>query len=231
MNIWAVGRNYREHAKEMGAAVPTKPMIFLKAGSTVLREENVRLWRGSEDIHHEIEIALRFENQPKPQSDLQFDAVALALDLTARDLQERLKADRHPWTLAKSFIGSCPMGPIMQIDFGPRVGRAVRAAAESDLSAPAKSEDSKAPESDRELEFEFEFSVNGQVRQHGHTKDMVFGFDALRRYCLECFPVEPGDWLLTGTPSGVSRLLPGDRAEAWLRSSQGHQSAMRWAFS
>lgn len=202
MNIWAVGRNYSDHAKEMGSTVPSKPMIFLKAGSTVVSDDRVSLWRGSQDIHHEIEIALRFGTGTG--ADLTFDAVALALDLTARDLQAKLKADGHPWTLAKSFIASCPMGPTLPL--GPY------------------------PNTAEVPEFEFEFSVNGQVRQHGHTKDMVFGFEALRRYCLECFPVKPGDWLLTGTPSGVGRLTPGDRGEAWLRSSLGHESKMRWEF-
>lgn len=197
MNVWAVGRNYSDHAKEMGASLPSKPMIFLKAGSTVLHTEDVALWRGSQDIHHEIEIALRFGAGNR--ADLKFDAAALALDLTARDLQAKLKADGHPWTLAKSFIASCPMGPAIEIS-------------------------SEVPH------FEFEFSVNGAVRQHGKTQDMVFGFEQLRRYCLECFPVQPGDWLLTGTPSGVGRLVPGDKGQAWMRSSLGHESQMHWSF-
>lgn len=193
MNVWAVGRNYRDHTKEMGSAVPSQPMIFLKAGSTVTHHESVSLWRGSQDIHHEIEIALRFGPE------LKFDAAALVLDLTARDLQAKLKADGHPWTLAKSFIASCPMGPAIEIS-------------------------SEVPH------FEFEFSVNGAVRQTGKTEDMVFGFEQLRRYCLECFPVRPGDWLLTGTPSGVGRLVPGDKGQAWMRSSLGHESQMHWSF-
>ncbi len=197
MNVWAVGRNYSDHAKEMGASIPSKPMIFLKAGSTVIHSEDVALWRGSQDIHHEIEIALRF-GAGSP-ADLKFDAAALVLDLTARDLQAKLKADGHPWTLAKSFIASCPMGPTIEI-------------------------------SNEVPHFEFEFSVNGAVRQHGKTQDMVFGFEQLRRYCLECFPVQPGDWLLTGTPSGVGRLVPGDKGQAWMRSSLGHESQMHWQF-
>lgn len=223
MNIWAVGRNYSDHAKEMGSAVPSKPMIFLKAGSTVIHDESVPLWRGSQDIHHEIEIALRFSaagqsfsaagqsvgtggfvaDDPNPSAhgyaDLKFDAAALVLDLTARDLQAKLKADGHPWTLAKSFIASCPMGPAVEIA-------------------------NEVPH------FEFEFSVNGAIRQTGKTEDMVFGFEQLRRYCLECFPVRPGDWLLTGTPSGVGRLVPGDKGQAWMRSSLGHESQMSWSF-
>ncbi len=206
MNIWAVGRNYRDHAKELGNTVPSKPMIFLKSGSTIEAGQICELWNGSNDIHHEIEIALRFGSPASSREvsqdlpkDLHFDAAALALDLTARDHQARLKSEGHPWTLAKSFRGSCPLGRFIEI--------------------PAQ-----VPH------FEFELSVNGAVRQHGSTKDMVFDFETLRRYVLENFPVVPGDLLLTGTPAGVSRLASGDRAEAWFRSENGHESRQNWIF-
>lgn len=198
MNIWAVGRNYHDHAKELGNEVPKQPMVFLKSGSSLVQGPLCELWQGSVDIHHEIEIALRFAGELKSR-DLHFDAAALALDLTARDHQTRLKAQGHPWTLAKSFRGSCPVGDFVEV--------------------PAK-----VPH------FEFEFSVNGEVRQRGSTKDMVFDFDVLRRYVLENFPVEPGDLLLTGTPAGVSRINKGDRAQAWFRSDSGHEARQSWTF-
>lgn len=198
MNIWAVGRNYRDHAKEMGSEIPREPIIFLKSGSTIELGQVCELWNGSTDIHHEIEIALRFAG-PKGSRDLHFDAAALALDLTARDWQKKLKAEGLPWTLAKSFRGSCPLGAFVEIP--------------SDVP-----------------HFEFELSLNGQVRQHGTTKDMVFDFETLRRFVLENFPVEPGDLLLTGTPAGVGRLNPGDRAQAWFRSEKGHEAKQAWVF-
>ena len=182
-NIWAVGRNYQAHAKEMGAATPTKPMIFLKAGSSVVMDQKVSLFPGSNEIHHEIEIALRFGARPE----LHFDAVALALDLTARDLQAELKAQGHPWTLAKSFRESCPMSSAVE------------------FSGPVP-------------HFEFELSVNKKIRQRGRTQDMIFDFEKLRAYVLSSFPVEPGDWLLTGTPEGVARLEKGDHAQASARA-------------
>lgn len=105
-NIWAVGRNYADHAKELGNDVPTTPMIFLKAGScaTVNSNEIVLPW-WVQDVHHEVELALKFS---------QFMTVveaAVALDLTERKLQNELKAKGHPWTLAKSFSDACPVSP------------------------------------------------------------------------------------------------------------------------
>ncbi len=198
-NVWAVGRNYGAHAKEMGSDLPSKPMIFLKAGSTVTFESDVTLYRGSADIHHEIEIALRFGKKPDANGLLEFDRVALALDLTARDLQTELKKESHPWTLAKSFRESCPMSAALEISNPPP-------------------------------RFEFELVVNGERRQRGDTKNMLFNFEELRVYVLAAFPVVPGDWLLTGTPEGVGPLKPGDHATAALKSATGQTLSSAWRF-
>ncbi len=108
-NVWAVGRNYSEHARELGNAAPSpqaEPMIFLKAGSGVVTDRGTFQLPGfSADVHHELEVAFRFG----PNGE--FDAVTLAIDLTARDLQNKLKSQGHPWTLAKSFRDACLMGP------------------------------------------------------------------------------------------------------------------------
>ncbi len=177
-NIWAVGRNYTEHAKEMGAAVPQEPLIFLKAGSSAVRNGAAfALPAFSKDVHHEIELAYRFDDR------LRLTQVTVAIDLTARDIQAELKAKGLPWTLAKSFKCACLLG-----DFVPV----------TDLSQP----------------LEFELRVNGAVRQHGVSSQMVFSPDQIAKYVLERFPVVAGDVLLTGTPVGVSALVSGDKIEA-----------------
>lgn len=191
-NIWAVGRNYAAHAKELGHAVTESPMIFLKAGSTAVRGSQFHLPAISSDIHHEIEIALRFG------PDLQFDAFALALDLTARDRQTELKSKGHPWTLAKSFRESCPLSTDMNLPPGP-VPR-----------------------------FQFELRVNNEVRQRGDTNLMVFDCETLRRYVIASFPVVPGDYLLTGTPEGVGPIKAGDRLSARAISSSGLTLDCEW---
>jgi 2-keto-4-pentenoate hydratase/2-oxohepta-3-ene-1,7-dioic acid hydratase in catechol pathway len=109
-NIWAVGRNYADHAKELGNQAPdatSTPMIFLKAGSSIVFDQSTfALPSFSRDVHHEVEVAVQFG------ADQKLSGIAIALDLTARDLQNELKAKGHPWTLAKSFRHACLLGPI-----------------------------------------------------------------------------------------------------------------------
>nr|BFD67732.1 fumarylacetoacetate hydrolase family protein [Bdellovibrio sp. HAGR004] len=103
-NIWAVGRNYADHAKELGNEVPTVPMLFLKAGSSAsLAAKEIHLPEWATEIHHEVELALQFDEN------LQIDEACIALDLTERNKQNQLKSKGHPWTLAKSFKESCPL--------------------------------------------------------------------------------------------------------------------------
>lgn len=122
-NIWAVGRNYVEHAKELGnqpSEASQDPMIFLKAGSSIVPNEGrFALPKFSSDIHHECEVAFRFGPT------LQFEEMTLALDLTAREVQSKLKMAGHPWTLAKSFKASCPIGPFVQMPADPQAIRFV----------------------------------------------------------------------------------------------------------
>jgi 2-keto-4-pentenoate hydratase/2-oxohepta-3-ene-1,7-dioic acid hydratase in catechol pathway len=182
-NIWAVGRNYSAHAKELGNTAQTAesdPMIFLKAGSSVVQNGAVvTLPAFSKEVNFEAELAFRFGK------DRRFSGLTIALDLTARDWQTKLKNQGHPWTLAKSFSNSCPLGPM--IDLPP------------DLNLG---------------DLRFTLKVNGELRQKGHSHDMVHSPEKLRAYVAERFPVCEGDLLLTGTPEGVGVLNPGDQLEA-----------------
>jgi acylpyruvate hydrolase len=112
-NIWAVGRNYADHAKELGNAVPASgqpPMIFLKAGSSAtVNSTEIELPHWSTEVHHEVELALKFSSQ------MRIMECAVALDLTERNLQNLAKKEGKPWTLAKSFSGACPVSAFFQI--------------------------------------------------------------------------------------------------------------------
>ncbi len=180
MTIWAVGRNYREHAKELGNQVPDSsdnPMIFTKASTTIVENgASFELPEFSNDVHHECEVAFRFNAL------LEFDQMTIALDLTARDVQAKLKAAGHPWTLAKSFKASCPLGPMVAVPQG------------TDLQ-----------------NLKFSLKVNDEIRQAGTTSDMIHSVEKLKLYLIDRFPVAPGDLLLTGTPKGVGLLRSGDR--------------------
>lgn len=103
-NIWAVGRNYVEHAAEMKAEVPKEPMFFLKAGSCIETSSQISLPVWSKDIHYELELAYWIDEN------LNLSHLTLALDLTARDAQSLAKSKGQPWTQAKSFKAACPMG-------------------------------------------------------------------------------------------------------------------------
>lgn len=179
-NIWAIGRNYADHAKELGNEVPTaassEPMIFLKAGSSaVLDNAEFSLPAWSTEVHHEVELALRFGD------DLKIHQAAVALDLTERALQTKLKAKGSPWTLAKSFTDSCPLSGFFVVN-----------------------------SLDELRDLEISLRVNSELRQKGRTSQMIFPLEAQIEYVLKHFPVCPGDLLLTGTPSGVAALQRGD---------------------
>lgn len=185
-NIWAVGRNYAEHAAEMQApyvSPPSVPFFFLKAGSSSESGSKIKRPSWSKNVHHELEIAYRIDEN------LSLSHVTLALDLTARDAQAEAKAKGLPWTLAKSFTGSCPIGAWIDL------------------------RDIPSPDS-----LEIELKKNKKVVQTGHLNQMIFKPDTLLQYLKKHFPIEPSDVLLTGTPAGVGPLAAGDFLEATLRA-------------
>ena len=187
-NIWCIGRNYLDHAKELGNKPPeSHPIVFLKAGSSLQQGSLLRWDPWISEVHHEVELALVFG------PNLEIAAGAIALDLTDRPTQNDLKSKSLPWTLAKSFRGACVVGKQFPI---------------SDLDAVSR--------------WEVSLSINGQTRQHGQIKDMIFDCKTLAAYVQKHFPVLPGDLLLTGTPSGVGPLRSGDRllAKIWNHSEE-----------
>lgn len=109
-NIWALGRNYVEHAQEMKAELPSEPLVFLKAGSCIETSSKIILPKWSNDVQHEIEIALLVDEN------LNLSHMSLAIDLTARDAQSKAKSKGLPWTLAKSFHAACPIGSWAQLE-------------------------------------------------------------------------------------------------------------------
>lgn len=196
--IWGIGRNYADHAKEMGyatpAAKPARPTVFMKSAATVVPAGGtIHLPAWSKDVHHEVEIAIRLDHRLNP------DAYAIALDLTARDWQAELKAQGQPWTLAKSFPDSCPLGPWNPL---------------------ARAEDAQS--------LRFWLDVNGQRRQTGDASQMIFTVGEIVPYLAAHFPLSPGDVILTGTPAGVARLAPGDHASAGFSGGVGAGTGAEW---
>ena len=188
--IVCIGRNYAEHIKELGNQTPDKPVIFIKpASSLVSSGGTVVIPSHSDDCHHEIELAVLIGKTAKCVSaEEALDHVsgyAVALDLTLRDVQGEQKAKGLPWEIAKAFDTSCPLS-----DFVP------------------------ASQVDDPQNLQLKLTVSGEVRQNGNTRDMMRSIAELIAATSAYFTLEEGDVLLTGTPSGVGRIVSGDRLEA-----------------
>jgi 2-keto-4-pentenoate hydratase/2-oxohepta-3-ene-1,7-dioic acid hydratase in catechol pathway len=182
--IVCVGRNYRDHVKEMGSELPSEPLIFLKATSSLLAPGGIiRMPDASARVDYEGELALvigRRARHLKPDEwRSAIRGYTLANDVTARDLQ----AKDDQWTRAKGFDTFCPVGPWVSDEVDPETGLAL------------------------------ETRVNGELRQRGSTLDFIFPIPALLAYITSIMTLEPGDLVLTGTPSGVGPLKAGDHVE------------------
>jgi 2-keto-4-pentenoate hydratase/2-oxohepta-3-ene-1,7-dioic acid hydratase in catechol pathway len=183
-NIYCIGRNYADHAKELGNEIPAEPVVFLKAPSSLRHLAEGPIAFADETYHHELELVLLVGRHLKNQSDVGPDAVAavtLGLDLTRRGVQDQLKKKSLPWTIAKSFAGSGILAPFVS-------------ASGADLT-----------------KIDLQLEVNGEVKQAGHTKDMMFPCFTILHYLVTLQNLYPGDLIFTGTPSGVGPLKRGDQ--------------------
>jgi 2-keto-4-pentenoate hydratase/2-oxohepta-3-ene-1,7-dioic acid hydratase in catechol pathway len=183
--IICVGRNYRDHAKELGNEVPAEPLLFFKPPSSLLNPGGVvRMPAASARVDFEGELVLvigRRTTKLAPGADWRsvIRGYTLANDVTARDLQKK----EAQWTRAKGFDTFCPVGPMVSDAVDPEAGLIL------------------------------ETRVNGELRQHGSTLDFIFSISELLIYITAAITLEPGDLILTGTPSGVGPLKAGDRVE------------------
>jgi 2-keto-4-pentenoate hydratase/2-oxohepta-3-ene-1,7-dioic acid hydratase in catechol pathway len=182
--IVCVGRNYREHAAELGNPMPAEPLLFLKPPSAIIGPfETIELPHISERIEHEGELAVVIGRKARRLADAA-DPLSYVFgytclnDVTARDLQQR----DVQFTRAKSFDTFCPVGPHVVTGLDP-----------TDLSVRTR--------------------VNGETRQDGRTSAMAFPVAALVRYISHVMTLEPGDLIATGTPAGVGPLSDGDTVE------------------
>lgn len=181
--IVCIGRNYREHAKELGNDVPVEPLFFLKPSSSIIGEgEPIVLPPQSERVEFEGEIGIvigsRLTKAGEEATKNAIRGVVAINDVTARDLQKK----DSQWTRAKGFDSFCPIGNVAT-DFG-------------DLSS-----------------LTVVTRVNGEVRQRGSASDMVFSIPMLLSYVSHVMTLEPGDIVATGTPSGVGPIAEGDVVE------------------
>lgn len=182
--VVCVGKNYAEHADEMGSAVPEVPIIFMKPSTSVIGPgAPIVLPSQSQNVHHEGELAVVIGSIARDIAAEDAHGVILgytcANDVTARDLQ---KADGQ-WTRAKGFDTFAPIGPAIETEFDPSEGMAVTC------------------------------RVGDEVRQSGSTTDLVFGVGELIEFVTSVMTLLPGDVIMTGTPAGVGPIVAGDMVE------------------
>ena len=183
--IVCVGRNYREHAAELGHEVPKEPLIFLKATSALLSPGGtVRRPKISQRVDYEGELGVVIGKtcyQPPADADIRQYILGYTCvnDVTARDLQNT----DGQWSRAKGFDTFCPVGPVVTDEIDPWAGIGV------------------------------ETRVNSQVKQNGNTRDFIFNLDVVIRYIAQAMTLYPGDLIPSGTPSGVGPVVAGDVME------------------
>ncbi len=192
MKLFAVGRNYAEHARELNNPVPADPVIFMKPETAILKDNKPFFIPDfSSEIHHEIEVVVRICKGGKSIREefahRYYDMVTVGVDFTARDLQSRLKSNGFPWEISKGFDGSAPIGTFVPVEQF------------SDLQR-----------------LDFGLKLNGNWVQEGNTAEMIFGIDKLIAWISKFFTLQMGDLLFTGTPAGVGPVAQGDRLQGFL---------------
>ncbi len=193
--IVCIGQNYAEHIKEMKAEIPKTPVFFLKPPTAIIKDgEQIVLPSISNDVHHEVELIVLIgkdgTNIPEDRAKEHIAGYGVGLDMTMRDVQGEAKKKGLPWTLAKGFDTSAPI---------------------SEFVPATRVRDSSA--------LFLQLKVNGDVRQHSGTNDLIFPVDRLISDVSRFITLEAGDILFTGTPQGVSRVKSGDLLEASLTDS------------
>lgn len=186
MKIICIGRNYANHAKEMNSPIPDVPMFFMKPDTALLPKKNPFFYPSfTNDLHYECEIVVRINKLGKNIAEKfaheYYDEIGLGIDFTARDLQQKCKENGHPWEIAKAFEHSAPMS------------------------------DQFLNKNDLSMEnLNFFLYKNGELVQHGNTKDMIFNIDKLIAYISQFMTLKIGDLVFTGTPEGVGPVQIGD---------------------
>jgi 2-keto-4-pentenoate hydratase/2-oxohepta-3-ene-1,7-dioic acid hydratase in catechol pathway len=191
--MYCIGQNYAKHAAEMGSKVSADPTIFIKPpAALILNDEEIILPDISKNVHHELELVVVIGDDCdsiSPDNAINVIAgYAVGIDVTLRDVQELSKISGKPWSVSKGFKTSAPISEII----------------------PQSEFNDKIPE------FEMNLFVNGELRQHGFSKDMEKKIPELIAYISKIFTLRKGDLIFTGTPEGVGQIISGDRITAEL---------------
>ena len=192
MKIICVGRNYADHAKELGNDIPEEPVIFMKPKSALLQSHTPFYYpEFSNELHYECELVLRVCKNGKyiqeRHASNYYNGITVGIDFTARDIQDELKKKGLPWEKAKAFDNSAAVGKF--VDVTPAMNR---------------------------KNIGFTFYKNKELVQTGNSGDMIFSIDSLISHISNYFSLNIGDLIFTGTPAGVGECVVGDVLEAFL---------------
>ena len=192
--IVCIGWNYRSHVKELESKLPEVPTIFFKPVSCLIGNgDDIVIPKGVTNVQHEVELALVYGKDCKGASEQDalsyISHVAVFNDVSARDMQKKAREEGNTWDLSKGMD-----------TFGP-------------MSEPIPVRDAGNLQ-----DLDLELRVNGEVRQKGNTRDMIFTIPWLISYVSRYITMNEGDVLITGTPEGVSEIRPGDKVEAWIQN-------------
>lgn len=185
--IACVGKNYMEHAKELGDDIPEKPVIFLKPSSSIIFSgEKIIYPEFSKSLHYETELVLLIGKTGKKilkENAIDYiEAYAVGLDMTLRDLQSESKSKGHPWTISKCFDTSTVLSEFIH---------------KTEVNNPNS--------------LELKLWLNGELKQHDNTANMIYSVEEIIEYLSYYFTLEEGDLVFTGTPKGVGEVNRGDK--------------------
>ncbi len=192
MKIICIGRNYADHAKELGNDIPDEPVIFMKPKSALLQGHTPFYYpEFTNELHYECELVLRVSKNgkyiPERFAGNYYNAITVGIDFTARDIQEELKSKGLPWEKAKAFDNSAAVGRFMDI-------------------TPALNKKN----------INFCLYKNKELVQQGNSGKMIFSFDSIVSHISNYFSLNIGDLIFTGTPAGVGECVVGDELEGFI---------------
>jgi 2-keto-4-pentenoate hydratase/2-oxohepta-3-ene-1,7-dioic acid hydratase in catechol pathway len=192
MKIFCIGRNYAEHAKELGNAVPDEPIIFMKPKSALVQGNTPFYYpEFTNELNYEAELVVRISKNGKyiqeKHAPNYYNAITVGIDFTARDIQQALKEKGHPWEKAKAFDNSAAVGKF--VDLTPAINK---------------------------KNINFSFAKNKEIVQSGNSKSMIFSIDQIVSHISNFFSLNIGDLIFTGTPAGVGECIVGDELEGYL---------------
>lgn len=199
MKIFCVGRNYAEHARELGNAIPDEPVIFIKPKSALLQTHTPFYYpEFTNELHYEAELVLRVCKNGKyiqeRHATKYYNGITVGIDFTARDLQNELKEKGLPWEKAKGWDNSAVVGK--WIDITPKMNL---------------------------KNINFSLYKNKELVQQGNSSDMLFNFDAIVANISNYFSLNIGDLIFTGTPAGVGECVVGDELEGFMENESMFQ--------